>query len=579
MERQRKAATVRVAAASRRHRGGSFGSWSPLLKQVAALVGFVLANLVLLSPVVVEVVPALVIAADALVLAAAAFAFVLPRSTLNPAWELAVPVVTFAAVALLRVGTGGQASPFAALMVIPLVWIASEPGVRSVVIAAVGVVVTICLPFFVGVSAVTSPADAVRLVFTPMAFTIAAVLINQIARVVNRRVQQLEELNAERDRLVETLERANRAARKRELQAINANALLDGVWNDITGHAIIGTDRSGLVTVWNPGAASLLGYTAEEAIARLNITELHRRDELRDFAGLVGTARSGLRDVRDWTYSRKDGTVFPAQVSIAERLDEEGEPAGFVFVATDETDAKEIERLKDEFAGLISHELRTPLSSILGYVELLRSDDDEPLTRQQDKYLGVVERNARRLLQLVGDLLFTAQVDSGGFRVRPVPTDLPTVLRAALESARPVAESAGVELRSDVGEGELRLGVDPVRLGQAVDNILSNAVKFTPRGGSVTVGLESAPDEVRIVVADTGYGIAEHELHRLSERFFRAGTATKNAVQGVGLGLTITKAIVTAHGGRIDISSVLGEGTSIAIALPRASISGSAARR
>lgn len=572
MDGQRNPATVRVAASgvSGRRRGGSFGSWSPLLKQVAALVAFVLANLVLLSPVVVEVVPALVVAADLLVLAAAGFAFVLPRTRLSAGWELAVPVATFAAVALLRLGTDGQASPFGALMVIPLVWIASEPGLRSVIVAAAGVVATISLPFLLGVSVVVSPADAVRLVFTPVAFTIAAVLINQIARVVNRRLVQLEELNAERDGLVETLERANRAARKRELQAINANALLDGVWNDITGHAIIGTDGAGVVTVWNPGAASLLGYSAKEAIGRLNITELHRREELRDFEGLVGTARSGHRDVRDWTYLRKDGTGFPAQVSIAERLDEEGEPAGFVFVATDETDAKEIERLKDEFAGLISHELRTPLSSILGYVELLRSDDDEPLSRLQEKYLGVVDRNARRLLQLVGDLLFTAQVDSGGFRVQAVPTDLPGALRAALESARPVAEAAGVELRSEIPPGALVLGADPVRLGQAVDNILSNAVKFTPRGGSVTVALETGPDEARIVVSDTGYGIAEHELHRLSERFFRASTATKNAVQGVGLGLTITKAIVTAHGGRVDIASVLGEGTSITIALPRA---------
>ncbi|MDO9396855.1 MAG: ATP-binding protein, partial [Herbiconiux sp.] len=351
------------------------------------------------------------------------------------------------------------------------------------------------------------------------------------------------------------------------------------------GHAIVGTDDAGVVTVWNPGAVSLLGYTSKQAIGRLHVTELHRLEELREetrvrsgaaagtvgeFDGLVATARSGLRDVRDWTYRRKDGTEFPAQVSIAARLDEEGEPAGFVFVATDETDAKEIERLKDEFAGLISHELRTPLSSILGYVELLRTDDDEPLSRQQQKYLGVVDRNARRLLQLVGDLLFTAQVDSGGFRVQAVPTDLPVLLRAALESARPVAEAAGVELRAEIDPGRLVIGVDPVRLGQAVDNILSNAVKFTPRGGSVTVTLEVAADEVRILVGDTGYGIAEHELHRLSERFFRAGTATTNAVQGVGLGLTITKAIVTAHGGRIDIASVLGEGTSIAIVLPRA---------
>ncbi|MDO9396080.1 MAG: hypothetical protein Q7T71_06025, partial [Herbiconiux sp.] len=211
---------VSTAGASRRRRGGSFGSWSPLLKQVAAMVAFVLANIVVLSPVVVEVVPALVVSADLLVLAAAGFAFVLPRTRLAPGWELAVPVATFVAVALMRLGTGGQASPFGALMLIPLVWIASEPGIRNVVIAAAGVMVTVSLPFLFGVSILESAADAVRLVFTPVSFTIAAVLINQIARVVNGRLAQLEALGTERDRLVETLERANRAARKRELQAI-----------------------------------------------------------------------------------------------------------------------------------------------------------------------------------------------------------------------------------------------------------------------------------------------------------------------------------------------------------------------
>ncbi|MFB2556406.1 sensor histidine kinase [Herbiconiux liangxiaofengii] len=578
------------AAASVRRRAGAFGTWSPLLKQVAALVAFALATIVVLSPVVVQVEPALVLAADALVLAAAGFAALLPRLRIAPGWELAIPIATFVAVALMRVGTGGQGSPFGALLVIPLVWIASEPGVRNILIAAAGVAFTIAFPFAVGVSAIESAADTVRLVFTPVVFTIAAVLINQIARVVNRRLEQVQEADAERELLVASLEKLNREARKREQKTLKANQLLDEVWSSITGHAIIGTDTSGRITVWNPGAESLLGYSATQAIGRMHITDLHLADEIReesrlgtagdtagaegphtDFDGLVETARGGLRDVRDWTYRRRDGVEFPAQVSIAQRVDEKGEPAGFIFVATDETDAREIERLKDEFAGLISHELRTPLSSILGYVELLRDDDDEPLSRQQEKYLGVVDRNARRLLRLVGDLLFTAQVDSGRFTVETAPIVVGPVLRAATETARPAAEAAGVELRTVIAHEDVVVEADPTRLGQAVDNILSNAVKFTPRGGSVTLELGVDDDEVRISVADTGYGIAGHELHRLSERFFRATTATTNAVQGVGLGLTITKAIVTAHGGRIDISSELGAGTTMVIVLPRPS--------
>ncbi len=571
------------AVADARRRTGAFGTWSPLLKQVAAVIAFALANIVVLSPVVVQIQPVLVVAADAIVVVATAFAAILPRLQLTTRWELVIPVATFVAVALLRVGTGGQASPFGALLVIPVVWIASEPDRRNVVLAAAGVAGTVALPFVVGVSTIVTAADVVRLVFTPLVFTIAAVLINQIARVVSARIDQLEESTAARELLVTELERINRDAHLREEKTRQANRRFDEVWNAITGHAIIGTDETGRITVWNRGAESLLGYTPDQAINRMNITEVHLDQEIfeesqlstggeepirNEFDGLVGTARGGLRDVRDWTYRHRDGSEFPARVSIARRLNERGNPAGFIFVATDETEAREIERLKDEFAGLISHELRTPLSSILGYVELLEDDQDEPPTPQQAAYLRIVDRNARRLLRLVGDLLFTAQVDSGRFSVEKEPLLLEPVLSAAADSARPAADAAGVRLDVVIAAPNVIADADATRIGQAIDNLLSNAIKFTHTGGVVTLELD-AQDDVSISVSDTGYGIPSSELHRLAERFFRASTARTHAVQGVGLGLTITKAIVTAHAGRIDISSKLGEGTTMTIVLPR----------
>ncbi len=163
---------------------------------MAAVIAFALANIVVLSPVVVQIQPVLVVAADAIVVVATAFAAILPRLQLTTRWELVIPVATFVAVALLRVGTGGQASPFGALLVIPVVWIASEPDRRNVVLAAAGVAGTVALPFVVGVSTIVTAADVVRLVFTPLVFTIAAVLINQIARVVSARIDQLEESTA-----------------------------------------------------------------------------------------------------------------------------------------------------------------------------------------------------------------------------------------------------------------------------------------------------------------------------------------------------------------------------------------------
>jgi signal transduction histidine kinase len=295
------------------------------------------------------------------------------------------------------------------------------------------------------------------------------------------------------------------------------------------------------------------------------VTTVARTDE---FSALVDTVRAGSADVRDWTYVRPDGKRVAVQVAATPRLDENGHRVGFIFVATDMTQAREFARLKDEFVGLISHELRTPLSSILGYLELMRDDEESPLSEEQLQYLAVAERNAHRLLRLVGDLLFTAQVESGRFPIELKDAELGGIVSAAVESARPVAGGAGVTLVSDVPDGALEVRGDPLRLAQAVDNLVSNAIKFTPSGGTVTVSLRRDGEQAVIAVTDTGIGIPAVELSRLSQRFFRASTATRNALPGVGLGLTITKAIVTAHGGRLDIASEEGVGTSISIVLP-----------
>jgi signal transduction histidine kinase len=249
------------------------------------------------------------------------------------------------------------------------------------------------------------------------------------------------------------------------------------------------------------------------------------------------------------------------------------------------TEARATERMKDQFVSLISHELRTPLTSILGYLELVLEDEDQPLTEEQRSYLTTVERNADRLLRLVGDLLFTAQVDAGRFTLKPEDVDLATVVRSAEESVRVTAAAAGVEIVVDVPEDALVVHGDAVRLGQACDNLVSNAVKFTPGGGRVTLSLRTAwqtadgevsaeprPDAApvaQLAVSDTGIGIPSGEQGKLFTRFFRASTAQRNAVPGVGLGLAITKAITTAHGGMLDLVSSEGAGTTFTLTLPR----------
>jgi signal transduction histidine kinase len=227
---------------------------------------------------------------------------------------------------------------------------------------------------------------------------------------------------------------------------------------------------------------------------------------------------------------------------------------------------RELDRMKDEFVSLVSHELRTPLTSIRGYVELLLEDDSQ-LTDEQERFLGVVDRNSQRLLHVVGDLLFLAQVDAGKLTIEREELDLGEVVEHAVEASRPLAVDRGIELAASVAPVEAFAG-DRGRLTQVLDNVISNALKFTPEGGRVRVTLATRDGCALLEVEDDGIGIPEREQGQLFERFFRSSRATENAIPGTGLGLAITKAIVERHGGRISVESKQPKGTTVRVELP-----------
>ncbi|MFC7765739.1 sensor histidine kinase [Leucobacter soli] len=261
--------------------------------------------------------------------------------------------------------------------------------------------------------------------------------------------------------------------------------------------------------------------------------------------------------------------MVPARVTVTPRRGSDGQHLGYLFVITDETRAAEIARMKDEFVGMVSHELRTPLSSIMGFLDLLGNDPEQPLSDDQRQFVDIIERNAKRLLSLVGDLLFTAQVESGNMPLVRETVDLGECVASAVQSAVPSADRDGVELVAHTPAEPVMVSGDARRIGQAIDNLLSNAIKFTPRGGSVVVAADARGAEAEIRVRDTGMGIPKGEQGMLFTRFFRASTATRNAVPGVGLGLAITRAIVQAHGGEMEVSSDEGAGTEFRIRIPR----------
>jgi signal transduction histidine kinase len=228
---------------------------------------------------------------------------------------------------------------------------------------------------------------------------------------------------------------------------------------------------------------------------------------------------------------------------------------------------RKLDRMKDDFVASVSHELRTPLTSISGYVELMIEGEAGSLNQEQLSFLGVVRRNADRLLRLVGDLLFAAQSDARQVEFERAPVDLLPLIMHAFEAARPAAADREIELALET-ESVGGLDGDAGRLGQMIDNLMSNALKFTPPGGTVSLRLSQRSDAAQIEIADTGMGISDDDQARLFERFFRTSVATEQAIQGTGLGLSIAAAIAEGHGGTIEVKSEVGRGTTFTVILP-----------
>ncbi|HZR95125.1 MAG TPA: PAS domain-containing sensor histidine kinase [Gaiellaceae bacterium] len=258
----------------------------------------------------------------------------------------------------------------------------------------------------------------------------------------------------------------------------------------------------------------------------------------------VGAAKHVVAHIQDVTVSRH------LQHELAER----------------NAQLEQADRLKDELISVVSHDLRTPLTSIMGYLELAVDEADDALPDACRDYLAVARRNAERLHRLVEDLLFVSRVQSGRGALDLEPLDVGRLVRDAVENALPAASSASIVLSSRC-DSDVEAVVDGHRVTEAVENLLSNALKFTPQGGRVDVRVVAEPDAVVIRVADTGVGVPPEDVEHLFDRFFRASGT--DGVPGAGLGLSIVKAIVDAHGGSVGVASEPGEGTTFELRLPR----------
>lgn len=561
-----------------------FDDPTPLMKQGPTAIAVGLAGLlVVVVPGIEATNPPAAIVGIGLVALVTVFAAVLAARGVHDGWiVLLIPAVDILAIGALRVGTGGTASLFSSFVLLPVIWLAAAPGLRPVFL--IGILTSLAFLMPIALDPTAGDLAWVRGVISPLVFAVVGAIINELSRLQRLRTAQAEALVAERtDALAANVSMVEQLqASEKQYQFLLES--FSSLWASITAQAVVATDHAGTVIAWNPGAVRLLGLTVDEALADVRVDRFFGPEAIASFAdpsvvAVPGDLPAGLRTLfdeadagnsveADIEVTTAGGSSVPARVTVSPYQGADGQQRGYLLVMTDETKAVELARMKDEFVGMISHELRTPLSAILGFLDLLQNDPEQPLTDDQRDFVTVIERNANRLLNLVGDLLFTAQVESGRFPLEREEADIGLLVRSAVTSAGPHAQREGIDLVVELPEIPSRVLVDTGRIGQALDNLLSNAIKFTGTGGSVTARVTPVDGQVRVSVSDTGIGIPADEQGLLFTRFFRASTATRNAVPGVGLGLTITRAIVLAHGGTMDVDSEEGVGTTFSFALP-----------
>ena len=371
---------------------------------------------------------------------------------------------------------------------------------------------------------------------------------------------------------------------------------VQSIVNSTTGLAIIGSNPDARITLFNPGAERLLGYTAEEVLGQSS-QMLHSPESIAEKAAELGvdndfrTVAGALigQGPSDMKFVRKDGEERSHSMSLNRIVDDRGVVIGYVSTSEDITERvaaenrliasleaerhavetlREVDQVKDAFVSSVSHELRTPITSILGYVELLADGTYGELDPAQLDALHRVAANSTRLLSLIDDLLTLSRIQNTGLGMADRLLDLRKIVAAGCAVVAPSLHRGALVLDVDLPEEPVPFLGDRDMLERVVINLVGNAVKFTPDGGRVDVSLAARGPEVLLTVADTGIGIPRHEQDRLFSRFFRSTLAQERAIQGSGLGLSIAHAIVDQHGGDIDVESDPGVGTTFRVRLP-----------
>ncbi|MCX6873191.1 MAG: ATP-binding protein [Verrucomicrobia bacterium] len=388
-----------------------------------------------------------------------------------------------------------------------------------------------------------------------------------------------------------------------EWEGLKTGALQSAIFNS-ANFSSIATDAKGVIQIFNVGAERMLGYTAAEVMNKITPADISDPQEViarakalstelgtpitPGFEALVFKASRGIEDIYELTYIRKDGSRFPAVVSVTALRDARDAIIGYLLIGTDNTLRKQIEEernrvykvlqentlelekakavaekanlAKSDFLSSMSHELRSPLNAILGFAQLMDSDTPPPTPSQQGS-IDQILHAGWYLLELIGEILDLAVIESGRLSLSLEAVSLPDVMMECQSMIEPQAQKRGISMTFPSFANPCYIKADRTRVKQVIINLLSNAIKYNQPDGSVSVNcVMTLPDRVRISVKDTGAGLSPDNLAQLFQPFNRLGQEA-GGEEGTGIGLVVSKRLVELMQGRIGVASTVGTGS------------------
>lgn len=367
-------------------------------------------------------------------------------------------------------------------------------------------------------------------------------------------------------RLYEQLVREEKETARLYQSVLEKSNELEAILRGI-GDGVIVIDPQLRLLMMNPVAARIFGVVkAPQPGVRL--------PEIVSNEALLGLAQETLADtttplIREIILDRSGAQTATYQALASPVKGAQEQVRGVVMVLRDITSQKEIERMKSNFLSVVSHELRTPLHSIKGFVDIILMGKTGQINDLQRDFLNTVKESTINLQRLINDLLEFSRMEAGRVKLMPQMISMYDIAEKVVEQLAPLAQESRLTLKNEVPEAIPLIEADPMRIEQVLTNLVSNAIKFTPAGGSIWIRAEDAGDQVHVAVKDTGIGIAEGEQEKIFQRFYQVDSSVTRAYRGAGLGLTICKFIVEYHHGRIWVESKVNEGSTFHFTLPK----------